>query len=186
MSRQCRLPGLTRRVFLGAGAACAWGMAGPVAAQAPGREFFVSPSGSDAGPGTADRPFATIGAVFEAVPDLGGGDRIVVMPGTYEEEVVVRAGGDATASLTLVSQVPGAAKIRSPSTSYSAIAIEKSYVTIDGFDVRSGGTGHGIEATFLDGDSTRNGPHHIVIVNNVCHDCPGSGISVSYGDYYRI
>ena len=176
---------LTRRRFLAAGVACTWFGAGSLAAATP-RDFYVSTGGDDANPGTQDKPFATIGAVFSHVPDLGGGDRIIVMPGLYEEAVVVKAGGDAYAPLKIISKVPHAAKIKSPPSSYSAIAIEKSYVTIDGFDVQSGGTGHGIEATFIDGSSRNNGPHHIVVVNNICHDCPGSGISMSYGDYYRI
>lgn len=181
---------LTRRSFIsGAGgyvtAAC---FAGQRAARAAGRgrDVYVSPSGSDDNPGTPDRPFATIGAVFTRRPDLGGGDRIIAMPGLYQEAVVVRAGGDPSANLILVSQVPYGARIRSPASSYSAIAIEKSYVTVDGFDVQSGGSGHAIEATFLDGNNRNNGPHHIAIINNICHDSAGSGISLSYGDFYWI
>ena len=182
-------PGLSRRTLLGTAAAFAWLAKGDVVnAQdtASGRRFYVSPSGSDVNPGTAELPFATISAVFSRVADLGAGDAIVVMPGDYLEAVVVRAGGDATANLVLMSQQPHAARIRSPADSYSAIAIEKSYVTIDGFDVQSGGSGHGIEATFLDGNNTNNGPHHVVITNNICHDSAGSGISMAYGDFYRI
>lgn len=180
---------LSRRSLLAAGGACA-GLgalgAGTAARAAGRRDFYVSATGNDANPGTLDRPFATIMAVFSRIGDLGGGDRIIVMPGVYAEAVVVRAGGNATANLTLVSQVPLGAKIRSPASSYSAIAIEKNYVTIDGFDVAAGGAGHGIEATFIDGNNHNNGPHHITVVNNICHDCAGSGISLSYGDYYRI
>ena len=113
-------------------------------------------------------------------------DQIVVMPGTYNEAVSIKAGGTAAANLTLKSQVPYGARIRSPSASYSAINIQKSYVTVDGFDVQGGGTGHGIEATYLDGNIAKPGPHHLKIINNVCHDNAGSGISVSYGDYYLI
>jgi parallel beta-helix repeat protein len=180
---------VSRRTLLGGGAACAGlGLlsAAPAVAAGLPREFHVSVSGADTNPGTLQQPFRTIGAVFTSVPDLGSGDRIIVLPGLYEEAVVVKAGGSATANLTLVSQVPQGAKIKAPPSSYSAIAIEKSYVTVDGFDVQSGGTGHGIEATFIDGNNKNDGPHHIEVVNNVCHDCPGSGISLSYGDYYRI
>ena len=180
---------LSRRSFLGAGAAALW-LAGvgsrAVRAAGVGRDFHVSNGGSDSNPGTPDKPFLTIGAVFRRIIDLGAGDRIIVMPGTYNEAISVKAGGDATANLTIVSQVPYAARIRSPASSYSAINIQKSYVTVDGFDVQGAGIGHGIEATYIDGNTANNGPHHLSIVNNICHDNAGSGISVSYGDYYLI
>lgn len=180
---------LSRRAFLGAGAA-ALGLAGTGLGHARAatvrRELYVAKTGNDSNPGTADRPFLTINGVFRRITDLGAGDRIVVMPGTYAEAVQVKAGGDATGDLVLVSQVPYAAKIRSPSNSYSAINIQKSYVTIDSFDVQGAGTGHGIEATYLDGNTAKNGPHHLSIVNNICHDNAGSGIGLAYGDYYLI
>jgi parallel beta-helix repeat protein len=180
---------LSRRSLLGFGAAALFmARIGGGAAQAAvvRRSIYVSKTGSDSNPGTADKPFATINGVFNRISDLGGGDRIVVMPGTYYEAVNVKAGGTAVADLMLVSQVPYGAKIRSPASSYSAINIQKNYVTVDGFDVQGGGTGHGIEATFLDGSSANNGPHHITIVNNISHDNAGSGISTAYGDYYLI
>jgi hypothetical protein len=180
---------LSRRSFLGAGAA-GLGLAGmgsrSTRAAIAGRNFYVSNGGNDSNPGTADKPFLTIGGVFSRITNLGARDRINVMPGTYNEAVTVNAGGSPKGNLTLASTVPYGAKLVSPSGSYSAITINKSYVTVDGFDVQSGGTGHAIEATYLDGNPANNGPHHLSIVNNVCHDSPGSGISVSYGDYYTI
>jgi parallel beta-helix repeat protein len=180
---------LSRRGFVGAAATALWlaakgredALAGTIR-----RSFYVSNAGSDSNPGSATRPFATINGVFRSIADLGSGDQIVVMPGTYNEAVSIKAGGTAAANLTLKSQVPYGARIRSPSASYSAINIQKSYVTVDGFDVQGGGTGHGIEATYLDGNIAKPGPHHLKIINNVCHDNAGSGISVSYGDYYLI
>jgi len=182
-------PSLSRRTLLGTAAAFAWLARGSVLRAQdtfPGRRFHVSPTGKDDNPGTVDQPFATINAVFTRVADLGAGDTIVVMPGDYEEAVAVRAGGNESANLVLMSQVPQGARIRSPASSYSAINIQKNYVTVDGFDVQGSGTGHGIEATFLDGDTSQNGPHHITITNNISHDNAGSGISVAYGDYYLI
>lgn len=182
-------PELSRRSFLGISAAAFCG-GRPLLDCAPVisnfRRIYVSPYGSDSNAGTPDNPLATINGAFQRFKDLGAGDVIVAMPGVYEEAVMVTAGGDASGQLTLMSNVRHAAKIRSPSNSYSAVTIQKSYVTIDGFDVKSGGGGHGIEATFLDGNNRNNGPHHVRIRNNVCHDCAGSGISVSYGDFYRI
>ena len=179
---------LSRRSFLGAGAAALFmaRIGGGVAQAAIGRNIYVSNTGSDSNPGTADKPFATINGVFRRITDLGAGDRIVVMPGTYYEAVNINAGGTAEGNLMLVSQVPYGAKIRSPASSYSAINIQKNFVTVDGFDVSGSGTGHGIEATFLDGDTSKNGPHHITIINNISHDNAGGGIELAYGDYYLI
>ena len=180
---------LSRRRFLGVGAAALWlaRMGGDVAQAATiGRSIYVSNAGSDSNPGTTDKPFATINGVFSRISDLGAGDQIIVMPGTYKEAVNVTRGGDASANLMLVSQVPYGAKIRSPASSYSAINIQKSYVTVDGFDVQGGCTGHGIEATFVDGNTANNGPHHVTVINNVCHDNAGGGIELAYGDYYLI
>jgi hypothetical protein len=153
---------------------------------ASGRSFYVSPEGSDENPGTMEAPFGSISRVFAAIGDLGANDAVVVMPGVYSEQVVVSRGGDATGYFTLRSQVRHAAKIRSPDGTYSAVNITSSYVVFEGFDVQAGGTGHGIEATFIDGNSANNGPHHIKIIDNISHHNAGSGIGVAYGDFYTI
>lgn len=152
----------------------------------PARTFYVSSLASDSNTGTQDSPFATIGRAVQAVARNGANHSILVMPGTYREQVIVSTGGDPTGDLVIRSIVPHAAKIRSPVNTYSAVNIVQSYVTFEGFDVSAGGDGPGIEATFIDGDSKNNGPHHITILDNISHGNAGSGISVSYGDFYRI
>lgn len=151
-----------------------------------GRSFYVSPSGRDTNTGTLEAPFGSISRVFTAVDDLGANDNVIVMPGVYSEQVVVSKGGDASGFLTLRSQVPHTAKIRSPVDSYSAVNIISSYVIFEGFDVQAGGSGHGIEATYIDGDTANSGPHHIKIIDNVSHQNAGSGIGLAYGDFYTI
>jgi hypothetical protein len=151
-----------------------------------GRIFYVAPFGNDSDPGTSLSPFKSITGALAAVSDLGANDTIVVRPGTYKEQVVVNKGGDATGHLTLRSEVKHGAQIRSPGGTYAAVNIVKNYVVLDGFDVQAGGNGHGIEATFLDANPIYNGPHHIKILNNVCHNNAGSGIGVAYGDFYTI
>lgn len=179
--------GLTRRQFIAAPAGLYCLASGFAHAQVgSGRSFYVSPDGSDANPGFSHAPFATISGVFAAVGDLGPADTIVVMPGVYNEQVTVTAGGSAAGDLRLVSHVPHAAQIRSPAGTYSAVNVVRSFVTVEGFDVQAGGDGHAIEATFIDGDQRNEGPHHITIRNNICHDSAGSGISLSYGDFYTI
>jgi parallel beta-helix repeat protein len=176
----------SRRAFVSGLALSSGFLARNCFANSTNRSFYVSSSGSDLNIGTERSPFKSISHAFRAISDLGANDTIVVMPGVYAEQVVVSKGGDATGELTLRSQVPRAAKIRSPPNTYSAVNIVQSHVVIDGFDVQAGGNGHGIEATFINGNSANNGPHHISIINNASHQNAGSGIGVAYGDFYRI
>jgi Protein of unknown function (DUF1565) len=148
--------------------------------------YVSNEGGDDSNSGSIHAPFKTIARAIASVPDKAADYNVVVMPGTYDEQVVINKGGNRTGYFTLRSYTPRRALIRSPASTYSAINIVKDFATVDGFDVKAGGGGHGIEATFLDGDSRNRGPHHIRIVNNVCHDNPGSGIGVAYGDFYTI
>ena len=50
---------------------------------AGGQTFYVSLAGSDANPGTIDRPFATLGAAVTATRATPGGDTILLRAGTY-------------------------------------------------------------------------------------------------------
>jgi parallel beta-helix repeat protein len=180
---------MSRRVVLGALALLgsgATGYAGTATRSSSGRSFYVATWGDDSNPGTLDAPFRSIGHAFAGVPDLGANDSVIVMPGDYAEQVVVSRGGDATGFLTLRSHVRHGARIRSPKDTYSAVNIVSSYVVFEGFDVRAGGDGHGIEATFLDGKPANNGPHHLRILDNVSHDNAGSGIGLAYGDFYTL
>ena len=153
----------------------------------PGRTFYVSSAASDGSPtGRNDKPFISISQALNEISDLGANDTVIVLPGIYNEQVTINKGGNESGDFSLRALTKHTAFIRSPSDTYSAVNIVKDYVVVDGFDVKAGGTGHGIEATFLDANPRSRGPHHIRIINNVCHNNPGSGIGVAYGDYYLI
>ena len=85
---------------------------------APGVTFYVSPSGSDANPGTKDRPFATVGRAQRAVrPRLaasGADITVLLRGGRYElsEPLVfgARDGGTETRSVTYAAY-PGEAPV---------------------------------------------------------------------------
>ncbi|HET7848464.1 MAG TPA: right-handed parallel beta-helix repeat-containing protein [Pseudolabrys sp.] len=185
-----RFDALSRRSLLCGGLSLLGGrvfaQAGVLPQRAAGRRFYVAPTGSDTNRGSETSPFRTISGALRTISDLHANDTLVVMPGVYAEQVVIARGGDESGYLTLQSQVPHAARIRSPKNTYSAVNIVSNYVALEGFDVQAGGSGHGIEATFLEGNPANNGPHHIKIVNNVSHDNAGSGIGVAYGDFYTI
>ena len=55
------------------------------------REIFVAPDGSDSNPGTAERPFATIGKAAETAR---AGDKVQVRAGIYREQVIFPHSGE--------------------------------------------------------------------------------------------
>jgi parallel beta-helix repeat protein len=151
------------------------------------RNLYISTVGSDAHSGlSADEAFKTI---THGASVAHAGDCVMVMPGTYQEHVIVSNGGNEdtpTGYVVIASQVRHAAKIISYGSTYSTFVLGNgaNYVIIDGFDVKgdrtNGGTGggHAIDAG--------QGTHHNKFLNNIAHDSGGSGISVAYGDYYTI
>lgn len=66
-------------------------------------------SANDGGPGTAERPFRTIGA---AALVARAGDTVRVMPGVYRERVAPRYSGETGAPITYESAVPRKAVIK--------------------------------------------------------------------------
>jgi parallel beta-helix repeat protein len=152
------------------------------------RSIYVSQGGDDGNSGaSADEAMKTI---THAASGAGAGDCVIVMPGTYREQVVLSHGGSAdsaTGYLTVVSKAPHGAKIVPPdSKTYSTFVLGPgaNYVVVQGFDIKGGtkgaeaGGGHALDASY--------GTHHDKFLDNVVHDSGGSGISVAYGDFYTI
>ncbi|GLH95425.1 right-handed parallel beta-helix repeat-containing protein [Phytohabitans aurantiacus] len=66
------------------------------AAPPPVRQLYIAPSGEDTGPGTLDRPFATLERAQRAVRDLAGASVVVnLRGGTYTLASPLRMSGDA-------------------------------------------------------------------------------------------
>jgi hypothetical protein len=154
---------------------------------ASGRVFYVSPNGRDSNDG---RSFATAwGTLNYAVDAHSGspvapGDTVILLPGTYIEEVTFSRSGQPQGSITLKSLFPGAALLRPPARAYSTLRVTGSYVAIIDLDVQ-GGAGHAIDGgNSANGRAIRN--HHILIANNYVHDSGGGGIEMAWGDYYTI
>jgi hypothetical protein len=112
--------------------------------QSTGGEIHVAPNGDDQnGDGTLNAPFASIGRGFEAAQP---GDTIQVHAGVYHEEVMVPAGGQAGAPITLKAAGDGpvvmdgadpqlkdsAAWTDEGGAVYSAPVAETRYVAVDG------------------------------------------------------
>ncbi len=66
--------------------------------------YVVAPTGSDAGPGTAARPFQNIN---KAAQVAGAGDTVIVQAGIYHEAVSLRKSGTSTAPIKFVAQPAG-------------------------------------------------------------------------------
>jgi hypothetical protein len=171
------------------------GVAGLVRAAAPdstpppasGRVFYVSPDGRDSNDG---RSFTTAWRTVNYAVDVHSGspvapgDTVVVLPGTYTEEVWFSRSGQPQAPITLKSLFSHAALLRPPVRAYSTLRVTGSYVAVVGFDVQ-GGAGHAIDGgNIAGGRAIRN--HHVLIGNNHVHDSGGGGIEMAWGDYYTI
>lgn len=89
-------------VPLGGGLAVRTGV--QVVSQSPPTTFYVSPSGSDANPGTLEAPFGTMSF---ALRQLRAGDVLDVRGGTYHERVNVLARPGRRGARVLVSAYPG-------------------------------------------------------------------------------
>jgi serralysin len=137
------------------------------------RDYYVSKNGSDSASGTSSSPWRTIKKAMSA--PLNPGDRVVVRPGIYNEGVYIRSGGSASADVTLLSEVPGGAKITPPDKKIG-IQIAANFVTVDGFEVFNGNAG-GIVGSSV---------HHVTVSNNISHDNSGSGIFFGASDFLTI
>src|SRR5690349_10783199 len=72
-----------------------------------GAAYFIAqrdPAASDAGPGTAERPWKT---VSKAATGVGPGDTVIISDGIYRESVVLKPAGTAQAPIRFEA-APGA------------------------------------------------------------------------------
>jgi hypothetical protein len=152
-----------------------------------GKTYYVSPYGNDANNGLSTATsWRTISHAVDASSNSGvaPGDTVLVLPGTYVEQVWFSRSGSAQEYIKLKSSTSRAALIRPPANAYSTVSVMASHVAILGFDVQ-GGAGHAIDGSISSGGrALRN--HHIVIANNYVHDSGGGGIEMAWGDYYTI
>jgi hypothetical protein len=103
---------------------------------APGTVVHVSPSGSDADPGTADAPLRTIQA---ALDEAGPGTVIELAPGEYREQPVTVRDGAPGAPIT----VRGPEQGKDRAGRYQAVlygtgrvfSIDHSHITLQGFTI---------------------------------------------------
>jgi len=142
-----------------------------------GRNYYVSPNGSDRNAGSVKRPWATI---EYAATWLLPGDTVHVLPGVYRGRIATPASGVADARITYISDQKWGARIIGDVIDRSAWDNRGDYVDIIGFDVS------GIGRTGLYNDGS-----HVRFIANHVHDidgptsalCDNGGAGLFHGNY---
>jgi len=136
------------------------------------RDIFVSPRGSDASPGTVDRPLATL---RQACLTANPGDVICLRAGSYPEPVYWDQGGNGAPGAPIsIRACDGDRTARTgPITLHN-----RQHISISGLDISGGGN-----ALHIDG-----GSHHVYVRRCYVHDAGASGdcIKVNQCDYIFI
>jgi parallel beta-helix repeat protein len=146
-------------------------------APAGGRNYYVSPQGSDRNDGSPKHPWMTI---ERAASWLLPGDTVHILPGVYRGRIATAASGGIDAHITYVSEVKWEAHIIGDVVDRSAWDNRGNYVDIIGFDVS------GIGRTGLYNDGS-----HVRFIANHVHDvagptsalCNNGGAGIFHGNY---
>jgi hypothetical protein len=151
----------------------------------PNTSLYVSTTGDDSNPGTQMAPWRT---VQHAADTARAGSTVNVRGGVYEELVNIKASGNATDGFITFRSYPGETAVLdaehlAPNGRSGVVTVHnKSYVRIDGFEIRNYRTAEH-RLTPL-GISVMGGGSHIELLkNNVHHieqnfagrDAPGRG-----------
>src|SRR5262249_34617547 len=125
-----------------------------------GKVYYVSPSGSDEGPGTVDRPFATLA---KGAGLLRPGDTLYLRGGTYADNLVdkLKQGGASWTAPVTLAAYPGERPVLRPGAGKFVARVMgggKSYVQLVGLTLD--GTGTTSSAVYIVADGT-GAPDHI-------------------------
>lgn len=171
-----------------------------------GREFFVSPEGSDANSGLAkDSPYKTI---QKAADQTEPGDTVSLLDGTFpaapgtRDDLFVSRSGAADKWITYRAY-PGSKPVLTAGNGWSAVNVKgASYIKIEGLTIKGGADAISYDDAYANrggsepkynaagisfdksGDGTR--PTHITISGNDVSSMPGCGICGWYADYVTI
>ncbi|NNF99357.1 MAG: hypothetical protein HKM93_08265 [Desulfobacteraceae bacterium] len=132
-------------------------------------DYYVSTSGDDTGPGTAELPWRTI---QKAADTILPGEIAVVKPGIYDEYVTISNSGDGEGErINIFSETRHTAKCL-------GFIIAADFVTIGGFDIEAS------TETWL--GITINANSNIDIRNCFIHECPTGGIRIRSGSNVKV
>jgi len=145
--------------------------------QCAAETFYVSTNGFDSRSSNVARNRNTPWrSIQHGVNQARAGDQIVVLNGTYWEQVFFNRSGRAGAQIALRSENREGARVIG-----SIGGNDVSYIRVDGFEVIN----RRLDAIQSKG-ITFNRCHHLEVRNNRVHNCRGGGISIDQSDSILI
>ena len=151
----------------------ALGLALASSSQAWAARFYVGPGGSNGrSSGQAQNRGTPWQTIQHAVNQVGGGDEVIVLDGTYQENVFIGRSGFAGGELVLKSENREGARVLGWISSN-----DQQYIRVDGFDVTnssSSGQTKGISFTRC---------HHVTVRDCRVRNCYGGGIGFDQSDW---
>ncbi len=152
-------------------------------------DFYVSPGGNNANPGSLDSPWRTIQHAAETV---SAGSAVFIRGGVYSEKVGIYVSGNATVGPIVFKAYPGEEPIIDgtglpfdPVNSNALISIyDQSHLRIEGLTLRNLKTATRYLVPI--GILVENESHHIELVDNVIHDIETNYNGLDGGDAHGI
>ena len=150
-----------------------------------GRTLYVSPSGKNANPGTAGKPWATPGYGSK---QLQPGDTLVILGGRYSlsefwDDMITPPTGTAGGWITIKGEAENRPVLAGKGDLFSAVDISKtSYVRIENLEITSDGG-----AKFRGGVEAAGGPvNHAVLKDLYIHHIDEEAVNIGDVDDFQI
>lgn len=128
--------------------------------------LYVSPTGSEQNPGSADLPLRSINA---ALSKLVAGDRVIVSHGVYEESLRTTTSGTVAAPIVLMGEGAGLVVVRA--TDDSALKISHPYYVVQNFVFDGGFSKNDVIRVTANGDG-------LIFRDNLVQDGAKDGIDL--------
>lgn len=166
-----------------------WFLGGLLSFPVAAGDFYVSPTGNDANPGSLAAPWRTIQHAAETVAP---GSTVHLRGGIYHEKVEIYVSGNAIDGPVVFKAYPGEEPVIDgtglpfdPANSNALITIyDQSYLRIEGLTLRNLKTATRYLVPI--GILVENESHHIEIVDNVIHDIETNYNGLDGGDAHGI
>jgi len=129
---------------------------------AAGSTYYISPTGNDNNNGTKSSP---IGSFSRANSILAPGDTLILLPGTYNEQLKIFITGQASLPITVRGENGEQVVVDGQGNSRAVVDISSSYIHLKNIEVRNGG---GI-CVDLGGDG-------LLAQGLTVHDCQDHGV----------